>query len=119
MCIRDRCLSNLAEINGYVKANNGTTSGNPGGIAFKTRDTSGDMKVNMTLDGNGKLALGTHKGHPSAILTLQSTTGGLLLPRMSHSEMKSIQKPTPGLMVYDNENDTLYVYKKSGWTEIK
>ena len=113
------CLSNLAEINGYVKANNGTTSGNPGGIAFKTRDTSGDMKVNMTLDANGKLALGTHKGHPSAILTLQSTTGGLLLPRMSHSEMESIQKPTPGLMVYDNENDTLYVYKKSGWTEIK
>jgi len=38
---------------------------------------------------------------------------------MSHSEMESIQKPTPGLMVYDNENDTLYVYKKSGWTEIK
>ena len=113
------CLSNLAEINGYAKANNGTTSGNPGGIAFKTRDTSGDMKVNMTLDANGKLALGTHKGHPSALLTLQSTTGGLLLPRMSHSDMESIEQPTPGLMVYDNENDTLYVYKKSGWTEIK
>jgi hypothetical protein len=113
------CLSNLAEINGYVKANNGTTSGNPGGIAFKTRDTSGDMKVNMTLDANGKLAVGTHKGHPSAVLTLQSTTGGLLLPRMSRSEIENIKQPTPGLIVYDNENDTLHVYKKSGWTEIK
>jgi len=112
-------INGFAEINGYTKANNGTTAGNPGGLVFKTRGTNGKLNSNMTLDGNGKLALGTHKCHPSAILTLESKTSGFLLPRMTLSDIENIPNPEPGLMVYEIENDTLYVYKRSGWTEIK
>jgi hypothetical protein len=112
-------INGLAEINGYTKANNGTTGGNPGGIVFKTRGTNGKLNANMTLDGNGKLALGTHKSHPSAILTLDSKTSGFLLPRMTLTDIENIQNPEPGLMVYETENDGLYVYKKTGWVEIK
>jgi hypothetical protein len=112
-------INGFAEINGYAKANNGTTAGNPGGLVFKTRGTNGKLNPSMTLDGNGKLALGTHKGHPSAILTLESKTSGFLLPRMTLSDIENIPNPEPGLMVYEIENDTLYVYKRSGWTEIK
>jgi len=112
-------INELAEINGYTKANNGTTGGKPGGIVFKTRGTNGKLNSNMTLDGNGKLALGTHKSHPSAILTLNSKTSGFLLPRMTLTDIENIQNPEPGLMVYETENDGLYVYKKTGWVEIK
>jgi len=112
-------INGFAEINGYTKANNGTTGGNPGGIVFKTRGTNGKLNANMTLDGNGKLALGTHKSHPSAILTLDSKTSGFLLPRMTLTDIENIQNPEPGLMVYETENDGLYVYKKTGWVEIK
>lgn len=112
-------INGFAEINGYTKANNGTTAGNTGGIVFKTRGTNGKLNPSMTLDGNGKLALGTHKGHPSAILTLESNTSGFLLPRMTLSEIENIPNPEPGLMVYETENDALYIYKRVGWTEIK
>ena len=111
-------INGFAEINGYTKANNGTTAGNPGGLVFKTRDVNGKMNASMTLDGNGKLALGTHKGHPSAILTLESKTSGLLLPRMTLLDMENIPNPEPGLLVYETESDALYVYKRTGWTVI-
>jgi len=109
-------MSSLAEINAYTKSNNGTTAGNTGGIVFRTKGKNGKMDPRMTLDGNGKLSVGTHKCHPSAILTLESDTCGFLLPRMSKID---IENPVPGLMVYDTERDGLFVYKKSGWTEIK
>jgi len=112
-------INGFAEINGYTKANNGTTAGNTGGLVFKTRGTNGKLNPSMTLDGNGKLALGTHKGHPSAILTLESKTSGFLLPRMTLSDIENIPNPEPGLMVYETENDALYIYKRLGWTEIK
>ena len=112
-------MGDLAEINVYKKANCGTLSDTMGGIVFRTRGKDGKLNPNMTLDGNGKLALGTHKSHPSALLTLNSKTSGLLLPRMTNDEMNAINKPEPGLLVYDTENDAVYVYKKSGWVEIK
>jgi len=112
-------INGFAEINGYTKANNGTTACNTGGLVFKTRGTNGKLNPSMTLDGNGKLALGTHKGHPSAILTLESKTSGFLLPRMTLSDIENIPNPEPGLMVYETENDALYIYKRVGWTEIK
>ena len=112
-------MGDLAEINVYKKANCGTLSDTMGGIVFRTRGKDGKLNPNMTLDGNGKLALGTHKSHPSALLTLNSKTSGLLLPRMTNDEMNAINKPEPGLLVYDTKNDAVYVYKKSGWVEIK
>ena len=117
--IKSISMGSLAELNVYTKANNGTTAGNPGGIVFRTRGIDGKMDARMTLDGNGKLALGTHKSEMSSILTLESKTSGFLPPRMSREDMENIKNPVPGLMVYDAENDALCVYKKSGWTEIK
>ena len=117
--IKSISMGSLAEINVYTKSNNGTTAGNPGGIVFRTKGIDGKMDARMTLDANGKLALGTHKSEMSSILTLESNTCGFLPPRMSREEMENIKNPVPGLMVYDVENDTLCVYKKSGWTEIK
>jgi hypothetical protein len=72
----------------------------------------------MTLDGNGKLAIGTHKSHPSALLTLESTTSGVLLPRMTHLQMKKIKNPEIGLLIYNIEDDTLFIHKKTGWTAM-
>ncbi len=116
--IKSLAIDSLAEINGYTKANNGTTAGNTGGIAFRTKGLDGNMNVNMTLDGNGKLAIGTHKSHPSALLTLESTTSGVLLPRMTHLQMKKIKNPEIGLLIYNIEDDTLFIHKKTGWTAM-
>ena len=116
--IKSLTMDSFAEINAYTKSNNGTTAGNTGGIVFKTRDTDGKMTPRATIDGNGKLAVGTSKSHPSAIATFESNTCGFLPPRMKTSALKDIKNPAIGLMVYDTEKDALCVYKKSGWTVV-
>jgi predicted nucleic acid-binding Zn-ribbon protein len=116
--IKSLTMSSFAEINAYTKSNNGTTAGNTGGLVFKTKGVDGKISPRMTIDGNGKMAVGTHKSHPSAIATFESNTCGFLPPRMKTSELEGIKNPAIGLMVYDTEKDALCVYKKSGWTVV-
>src|SRR5210317_505649 len=116
--VKSFAMSSLAEINAYIKSNNGTTAGNTGGIVFKTKGIDGKIKPRVTIDGQGKLAVGTNKSHPSAIATFESNTCGFLPPRMTTCELEDIKNPAIGLMVYDTEKDALCVYKKSGWTVV-
>ncbi|MFN3875997.1 MAG: hypothetical protein ACK4L7_08825 [Flavobacteriales bacterium] len=41
--------------------------------------------------------------HASAILDLQSTTKGMLVPRMTTLQREDIVDPAPGLLVYDTD----------------
>jgi hypothetical protein len=111
-------INELAQINAYTKSNNGTSSGRPGGIVFKTRRPSGSLQESMTIDGNGCVTIGSATSHPSAALSIDSKTRGLLVPRMTFEELNLIRKPEPGLIVYDTENDTFWGYKLSGWTKF-
>ena len=108
-------INELVQINAYIKGNNGTTSGRPGGVVFKTKRPNGVLENSMVLDGNGCMTVGSSTAHPSAALAVDSTTRGMLLPRVI---LTSIQKPEPGLMVYDTETDSFWGYKTSGWTKF-
>ena len=108
----------LADICGYTKANNGTTSGNPGGLLFRTMNPQGSLTNAMSLDANGKATIGdpTKKDrNPPAILSLNSTTLGFLPPRMTTEEREQVLNPVPGLIVFDTSTDELCIYKSSGW----
>ena len=108
----------LADICGYTKANNGTTSGNPGGLLFRTMNPQGSLTNVMSLDANGKATIGdpTKKDrNPPAILSLNSTTLGFLPPRMTTEEREQVLNPVPGLIVFDTSTDELCIYKSSGW----
>jgi hypothetical protein len=72
----------------------------------------------MTIDGNGSVTVGSETAHSSAAFAVNSTSRGLLLPRMTTTQIENIKKPEPGLMVYDTEKDTFVGYKKTGWTEL-
>ena len=111
-------INELAEINAYTKANAGLSSGRPGGIVFKTKRPNGGMQDSMTIDGNGHVTIGSSTAHKCASVSINSTLGGLLLPRLTTEQIENIRKPEPGLMVYDTEKDTFMGYKKSGWTEL-
>ncbi len=54
-------------------------------------------------DDEGKVGIGTNVPDPSAILDLTSTTGGLLIPRMTSAERDLIPNPAEGLMIYNLE----------------
>jgi hypothetical protein len=111
-------INELAQINAYTKANAGLSSGRPGGIVFKTKRPNGSLGDSMTIDGNGSVTIGSSTAYKCASLSINSTAGGLLVPRLTSEQIENIKKPEPGLIVYDTEKDTFVGYKKSGWTEL-
>lgn len=53
--------------------------------------------------------------NPSAILDIQSTTKGLLAPRMTTTEREAINPLPPGLIVFDTDESNYYFYNGSEW----
>ena len=54
----------------------------------------------------------------SAMLDIQSTTKGMLVPRMTTGQRNSISSPANGLLVYDTDTKSFWFRKSSIWREI-
>ena len=54
----------------------------------------------------------------SAIFDIASTTQGVLLPRMTTTEILAISSPAEGLMVYNTTTHRLNIYNGSAWQFI-
>ena len=54
-------------------------------------------------DEEGDVGIGTNVPDPSAVLDLVSTSGGLLIPRMTSAERDAIENPATGLMIFNTE----------------
>ncbi|MBL4625915.1 MAG: hypothetical protein JKY42_12365, partial [Flavobacteriales bacterium] len=65
----------------------------------------------MVLTHDGKLRIGDIKNpNPSAILQLNSTTGGLLIPRMTTLQRDALINKVEGLLIYNTTNAQFEVY---------
>lgn len=64
---------------------------------------------------NGQVGIGTTNPNPSAILDINSTTKGVLLPSLTTSEINEISNPANGLIFYNK--DTNAIEYNSGSTE--
>ncbi|MFK5857054.1 MAG: FISUMP domain-containing protein, partial [Bacteroidota bacterium] len=49
----------------------------------------------------------------SAMLDIKSTTKGVLLPRMTNTQIQSIASPADGLLVYSTDDSKVYCYNSS------
>ena len=68
---------------------------------------------------NQNVGIGTTTPDPSSALEIQSTTGGLLIPRMLESQRTAISNPATGLMVYQtNSPEGFYYYDGSGTARL-
>ena len=57
--------------------------------------------------------------HTSAMLDVNSTTKGILTPRMTQSQRLTIAIPATGLMVFQTDNTFgFYYYTGSGWEQL-
>lgn len=54
----------------------------------------------------------------SALLTLESTTGGLRLPVMTTTQMNAIGSPGQGLTIYNSTAGEIFRYNGSAWTQL-
>ena len=71
-----------------------------------------NAQVGITTDGSN--------ADPSAMLDVKSTEKGVLMPRMSQTEIGAITNPADGLTVYNTDDCKFYVYRdcSSNWTEV-
>lgn len=94
------------------------TSSEAGVIEVKNSDGVTTGKINSEGDSyinSGNLALGNTVMNSKAILDIQSTTKGVLFPRMSTTERDAIIEPPEGLMIYNTTLSKLQCYDNSIW----
>jgi hypothetical protein len=63
----------------------------------------------------GNVGIGTTSPNNSALLDLTSTTMGLLIPRVTATQMNAIASPATGLLVYNTTANTFYYYNGTAW----
>jgi hypothetical protein len=82
------------------------------------------LAVMMYLMGDCVIAQGTAINetgadpHSSAMLDVQSTTKGVLVPRMTTAQRQGIAAPATGLLVYDTNTASFWYRLASGWVEL-
>lgn len=64
------------------------------------------------------VGIGTATPHNSAILDIQSSNKGISLPSMTSAQRKAINNPKPGLLVYDLDKNTIYMYDGGQWLAL-
>ncbi len=68
------------------------------------------------LNAQNNVGIGTTTPNPNSILEMQSTTQGVLVPRMTTAQRLAIASPTEGLMVYDITVDCFFFYETTSAT---
>jgi hypothetical protein len=64
------------------------------------------------------IGVGTNTPHSSTILDVQSSNKGISFPSMTTAQRKAIADPKPGLLVYDLDKNTIYMYDGGQWLAL-
>ena len=62
-----------------------------------------------------QVGIGTTSPAASSILDIQSTTMGVLIPRMTITQRDNILTPAQGLQIYNTTNNTSDIYSNGVW----
>lgn len=66
-----------------------------------------------------QVGIGTTNPDPSSILDINSTTGGILIPRMTMAERNAIVSPATGLLIFQIDNTQgFWYYNGTAWTNF-
>ena len=84
-------------------------------LAFNFGTTFAGGNTRMVIDTIGRIGMGTTSPDSSAQLHLNSTSRGLIVPRMTTSQRNAINGPALGLLVFDTDKHTLYMFDGSDW----
>lgn len=89
-----------------------------GALAGSTVVFAMDGSTNVIhTDSNGTVSIGTAAHYPSAKLRIDSTTGGLLLPRMTTAQRDAMTAYS-GLVVYNTNTNQINYYNGSTWVAV-
>ncbi|MDN3664138.1 cell wall anchor protein [Algibacter miyuki] len=66
-----------------------------------------------------QVGIGTIDPHVSSILEMESTTQGVLTPRMTTLQKNAIATAVEGLLVFDTDEDAFYYFDSSAWVKLE
>ena len=77
----------------------------------------------MSISGNGNVGIGTNQPDPKALLELNATGKGLLIPRMTETERSVITNPPKSLLIYQTNGEEGFYYNRGtsaspNWTQL-
>jgi uncharacterized protein (TIGR02145 family) len=67
---------------------------------------------------SAQTAIGGATPNGSAMLDVQSTNKGVLIPRLTNAQRIAITSPAEGLIIYNTDTDRLNYYNGTNWYEI-
>jgi hypothetical protein len=103
--------SNFLALDGFSITYNGGYSN--GGHIFNVNSAEA-----VRISSNKNLLIGTTTDIASSKLTVDSTTQGALLPRMTTTQRNAIVSPATGLIVYDTTLLAFYQYNGTAWVVV-
>jgi hypothetical protein len=96
----------------------GEASGGATNKAGQFQATGGTNNYALVTTG-GNVGFGTGTPSSKAIVEMSSTTQGLLLPRLTTTQMNAISSPPEGLMIYNTDETTLAFYDGTAWQFVQ
>lgn len=84
---------------------------NTDGLYFIVNNTT----IAQSILAAGNIGIGTSSPDSSAQFQIDSTSRGVLPPRMTQTQRNAIASPATGLTVYDTTNSCLFVYDSVRW----
>jgi hypothetical protein len=76
------------------------------------------LSAAINADAQNNVGIGTSTPDASSLLELQSTTQGMLVPRMSTAQRLAIATPANGLLVFDTTVGCFYFYNSGTWQNL-
>jgi uncharacterized protein (TIGR02145 family) len=74
----------------------------------------------FTAFGFAQVGINTETPDASSALDIESTTGGILIPRLTETQRDAISSPATGLMIYQTDQTIgFYFYDGTAWTRIE
>ncbi|MCB4808287.1 hypothetical protein LG651_08485 [Tamlana sp. 62-3] len=73
----------------------------------------------LSLKVDAQVGIGTTTPDASSILDIESTTQGVLTPRMTTAQRLAIATPAEGLLVFDTNEDAFYYYDATATNWVK
>ena len=78
------------------------------------------MLMFITAFSYAQVGINTNNPDGSSALDIESTTGGILIPRLTEIQRDAITTPATGLMIYQtNQISGFYFYDGASWTRIE
>lgn len=72
----------------------------------------------VSLSALSQIGIGTTNPNSSAALDIQSTTKGVLIPRLTTVQRNAIPTPATGLLVFDNTTNSFWFKNAVDWVEL-